>query len=135
VKDFSFHIEPTARFEESGQRISQSRLDLALQFRLPALKRTVAVAPKPQPASRKPPARFLNSEKEILTARQIPYGTFVISTMEQRDGSWIASFGCADGRPLVVDGRKQAVAITNAYPEEAHALAEALARIDAVSGA
>ncbi len=134
VKAFSFHIDPVARFEESGKRIRKSRLNLALQFRLPALKVAARAIPKPepQPALRKAPPKFVNSEKEILAARQTRYGTFMISTMQQRDGRWTASLGCADGRPLIVDGGKQAVSITNPYLSESLALAEAQLRVDAL---
>ena len=130
MKGFSFHIEPAARFEESGKRIRKSRLDLALQFRLPALKRP---APKIKAAPRKVPAKSFNSDREILAAHQTRYGIFVISTMQRRDGRWFASFGCADGRLLAVDGRKQAVSMTDLYPVEVFALAEAQVRIDALN--
>ncbi|MES2253406.1 MAG: hypothetical protein V4559_00045 [Pseudomonadota bacterium] len=130
MKGFSFHIEPAARFEESGKRIRRSRLDLALQFRLPALKRAT---PKVKAAPRKVPAKSFSSDREILAAHQARYGIFVISTMQRRDGRWFASFGCADGRLLTVDGRKQAVSITDLYPAEVFALAEAQVRIDALN--
>ncbi|MEO7054846.1 MAG: hypothetical protein ABI191_07705 [Rhizomicrobium sp.] len=133
MKGFSFHIEPAARFEESGKRIRKHRLDLALQFRLPALKRASAPAPKAKAAPRKLPAKSPSGDREILAAHQTRYGIFVISTMQRRDARWFASFGCADGRLLAIDGRKQAVSMTDLYPAEVFALAEAQVRIDALN--
>jgi len=130
VKAFSFHIDPAARFQEPGKRIRKSRLDLALQFRLPARKTRVSAAPKPETLTRKRLGKFLSSEKEILAARQTRYGAFVISTMRRRDGIWTASFGRADGGPLIVDGKAQAVMTTGHYPAEFLALAEAQIRLD-----
>ncbi len=129
MKAFSFHIDPSARFEGPRRRIRKSRLDLALQFRLPPSK-AKAPPPKPKTHPRKPPLKFLNSTREILTARQIRYGAFVISTMQRNDGSWTASFGRADNGPLIVDGKKQAVMTTGSYRAELLALAEAQIRID-----
>jgi hypothetical protein len=134
VKALSFHIDPLARFQEPGKRIRKSRRDLALQFRLPPLKAKPQIAPQPKTLPRKPPAKFLNSEKQILAASQTRYGRFVISTMRQRDGSWIAGFGRMDGGPLIVTGRKQAVMMTGPYLSESLALAEAQIRIDMRSG-
>lgn len=139
MKGFSFHIEPTALFEESGKRIRKSRLDLALQFRLPPLKRATPLAPKikaaptVKAAPRKMPAKSPSGDREILAAHQTRHGIFAISTMQRRDGRWFASFGCADGRLLAIDGRKHAVSMTDLYPAEVFALAEAQIRIDALN--
>lgn len=131
MKAFSFHIDPSARFEGPRRRIRRSRLDRALQLRLPASK-TKAPEPKTQP--RRPPPKFLNSDREILAARQTRYRTFVISTMQRSDGSWTASLGRADNGPLIVDGKTQAVMTTGSYRAEFLALAEAQIRIDMRQG-
>ena len=131
MKAFSFHIDPSARFEGPRRRIRRSRLDRALQLRLPAPK-TKAPEPKTQP--RKPPPKFLNSDREILAARQTRYRTFVISTMQRSDGSWTASLGRADNGPLIIDGKTQAVMTTGSYRAEFLALAEAQIRIDMRQG-
>ncbi len=131
MKAFSFHIDTSAKFDRSGRRIRKSGLDLALQFRLPSLKFETAAKADPDRPARQKPSCFVSSPSEILAVHQSRYGDFMISTMQQRDGSWIAGFGCADGRPLLIDGRSQAVAITNSYSDEALALAEAQLRIDA----
>lgn len=131
MKAFSFHIDPSARFEGPRRRIRRSRLDRALQLRLPASK-TKAPEPKTQP--RRPPPKFLNSDREILAARQTRYRTFVISTMQQSDGSWTASLGRADNGPLIIDGKTQAVMTTGSYRAEFLALAEAQIRIDMRQG-
>lgn len=131
MKAFSFHIDPSARFEGPRRRIRRSRLDRALQLRLPASK-TKAPEPKTQP--RRPPPKFLNSDREILAARQTRYRTFVISTMQRSDGSWTASLGRADNGPLIVGGKTQAVMTTGSYRAEFLALAEAQIRIDMRQG-
>ncbi|MBS0282316.1 MAG: hypothetical protein JSR25_14195 [Proteobacteria bacterium] len=131
MKAFSFHIDPSARFEGPRRRIRRSRLDRALQLRLPASK-TKAPEPKTQP--RRPPPKFLNSDREILAARQTRYRTFVISTMQRSDGSWTASLGRADNGPLIIDGKTQAVMTTGSYRAEFLALAEAQIRIDMRQG-
>lgn len=131
MKAFSFHIDPSARFEGPRRRIRRSRLDRALQLRLPASK---TKAPEPKTPPRKPPPKFLNSDREILAARQTRYRTFVISTMQRSDGSWTASLGRADNGPLIVDGKTQAVMTTGSYRTELLALAEAQIRIDMRQG-
>ena len=104
VKAFSFHIDTSAKFDRSGRRIRKSRLDLALQFRLPSLKFETAAKAVPDRPARQKPSRFVSSPSEILAVHQSRYDDFMISTMQQRDGSWIAGFGCADGRPLLSTG-------------------------------
>ena len=130
MKAFSFHIDPVAKFDGPRRRLRKRRLTSALQLRVPAAKAKAPPLPKRKDQPRKPLPKFLNSDREILAARQTLYGTFAISTMQRSDGSWTASIGRSDAGPLIVDGRKQAVMITGSYPAELLALAEAQIRID-----
>ena len=127
---FSFHIDPAAKFDGPRRRLRHRPHPPPLQNqrRATTTKTAPKTAPKNQP--RKPLPKFLNSDREILAARQTLYGTFAISTMQRSDGSWTASIGRSDAGPLIVDGRKQAVMITGSYGAQLLALAEAQIRID-----
>jgi hypothetical protein len=61
------------------------------------------------------------------------YGNYAISTSQLAEGRWIASFGCADGRPICADGKNQAACVTERYFAETMAIAEAQMRIDALA--
>ena len=131
---FSFHIDPAAKSETPRRRIRRRRLSPALQLRAPAAKAKAPPSPARKNQPRKPPPKFLSSDREVLTARQTRYRAFAISTMQRSDGSWTASFGRADSGPLLVDGKTQAVMITGSYRAELLALAEAQIRIDMQQG-
>lgn len=130
MKAFSFHIDPTANFGGPRRRIRRRLLGQALRSQPPIPKAKALPSQERNPRPRKPPPKFLNSDKEILVARQTRYRSFAIATMQRNDGSWTASFCRADGGALMVNGKKQAVMITASYRAESLALAEAQFRID-----
>jgi hypothetical protein len=134
VKAFSFHIDPTVKFQGPRKRIRRRHLGPALQLRLPASQTKVPPLPEHKDRPRKPLPKFLNSDREILLARQIRYRDFAISTMQQCDGRWTAGLCRADGGALTVDGKTQAVMMTGSYRAEVLALAEAEIRIDMRQG-
>jgi hypothetical protein len=131
VREFSFHIDPSAKFHKRGNSSGKRVFDFGFLFRLPRflVRKSPAAIAKPRKRNVQPKS-FVRSEPEILSSRQIPYGAFLISTSQLRDGSWIASFGFSDGRLLCAEGKKQAVLVTQACISEPLALTEALMQID-----
>ena len=127
---FSFHIDPAAKFDGPRGGRRKRRRAPARPMKRRAAKNKTAPKTAPQNQPRKPLPKFLNSDREILAARQTLYGTFAISTMQRSDGSWTASIGRSDAGPLIVDDRKLAVMITGSYRAQLLALAEAQIRID-----
>jgi hypothetical protein len=128
VKAFSFHIDPVAKADGPRRRLRKRRLAPALPLRPSKTKAPPIPERKDRPRKLLP--KFLNSDREILAARQTHYGTFAISTMQRSDGSWSASIGRSDGGLLIIDGKTQPVMITGSYRAESLALAEAQIRID-----
>jgi hypothetical protein len=72
--------------------------------------------------------------KEVIATRHMRYGDYAISTSRLAEGSWIASFGCPDGRFVCVDGKGQAASVTERYSAESLAIADAQLRIEALAG-
>lgn len=126
---FSFHFDPAAKSVGPRRRIRRRRLNLVPQPQ-PPVPKTNAPPPERKSRLRTPPPKFLNSEKEILAAHQTCYRAFAIATMQRSDGSWTASIGRADGGPLIIDGKTQAVMMTGSYAAQSLALAETQIRID-----